>query len=269
MWMVIAASAAQAACTEHVSNLELHDLLGPADAAVTSLDATALDGAIAELRAALPCLVEVADRATIGHVDGLLAISAFVGGRTEEALDHFAAARSLGWTLPPDLSGTLRETWDASSARDDARRDLPEPTHPEWWAVDGAAARTAPAARPFLLQRVGAGDEVLEGWMVGAGAALPVRPAVAVVPPPPVSEAPPPRGHTSRGLLVGGLGAAVAGAGAAVGAALVERTYDQSTQPDAELGGLRTTNAILGYGAIGLLTAGGGLGAGAVIVGRW
>lgn len=269
MWMVLAATAARADCPRPVRNLDLGALLDPADAAVASLDASALDIALQEVREALPCLVEVADRATIGHIDGLIGIASFVGGGTEEALSHFASARTLGWTLPADLSGTLRETWEASSQQSDERRDLPEPVSPQWWAVDGAAARTAPAARPFLLQRVGGGDTVLEGWMVGAGATLPVSAPVAA--PAPVGPVPTSvhRGHASRGLLIGGLGAAVGGAGAAVGAALVERRYDQSPEMDADLGGVRTANAVLGYGAIGLLAAGGGLGASAVIVGRW
>jgi hypothetical protein len=269
LWLLSSTALAECPPTQPASALE--PPLARAEAAVASLDPGALEHALEDARAVLGCLAEVPEPEVVSRYHGLTGIAAYVAGRTEEAIEAFAVPRRTGsWTLPADISGPLRQVWEGV---DPSASDVPRPLatiDPAWWAVDGARAAQAPTTRPFLLQRVGADGGAEVTWLLGSGAlpegAAPMEPDRVAVEPAPVG---PSRPRTSRTLLISGLGAAALGAGAAVGAAAVERTYMASPEPDAELGGLKAANAALGWSAVGLLVAGGGLGTGAVIAGRW
>jgi hypothetical protein len=272
MMLLTLSLAARAACPAALPASALEPSLASAERAVASLDSSALDHALEEARDTLRCLGEVPSPEVVSRYFGLEGIGAYVAGSTEQAMEAFAVPRRSGaWSPPKNMSGPLRQVWDSvDPAAPDAPRPL-APVAPGSWAVDGATSSSAPSTRPFFLQQVSAPGGVDGSWLLAAGEALPAvaLPPVVVDAPAPAPVPIEPQRHTSRTLLFTGVGAVVLGAGAAATAAVLEGRYMHSAEPDSALVGLKTTNQVLGWGAVGLFAAGGGLGTSAVVVGSW
>ncbi|MCB9689045.1 MAG: hypothetical protein H6738_12830 [Alphaproteobacteria bacterium] len=282
-WWSMAWGAPECAAPTTVGDLV--EAVARAELSVSALDADALSAALEDADGVVPCLAEPLSPDPIARWYRVSAIHLLVSGDDAAAAAMFRAARGLqpAHVLDPTLAEPIREAW-AAAVPGTQTRVLPRPAEGSF-AVNGTAATVAPEDRPYVVQWF-ADDGAIRGTaLVGPGQKLPfpVAPAPVPVPvpvpapapvvvapaPAPVPVAEPQRGHASRGLALASLGTAVVAGGAIATAAALQEEVLSSPQPSSELSGLVVANRVVGYGAGGAAALAVGLGAGAVIVGRW
>jgi hypothetical protein len=269
-----------AACPEPVPVVAFDEAVARAELAVQTLDAVALETAIAAADAALPCLAEPVGSEHLARWYRARAVHRFVSGDVDAAAELFRAARGLqpAYPLDPDLGAPIQEAYRLAEPGAVARA-LPRPSE-GWVVIDGRSLPSAPADRPFVVQWFGSDGALKATTLVPPGAELPYPAAPpsaqSVLPAPVVIHLPPPpapvvveQGHPSRALAVSGLAAGLlSGAGIAVASTLKQHVL-LSDEPIDPRDGIVTANRAVGYGAGVAGVAAIGLGVGAVVVGRW
>lgn len=281
-WGLLQADPAAAACAEPASAAGLARALGKAELALGNLDASGLGVAVDEAQGVLVCLDEPVPRLEAGRWFRVAGIHRFIGGEEELGVRLLRSARALqpGYRLPASLGPVLAEAWERAAPGDEPTTELPRPAA-GYLLIDGEQTRLA-ADRPFVLQWLdddGAVD--LTAVMIAPDEPLPYKiaaaaPVVQVSPDPPGAVVPAPAeprpsqaGRPSRALLVGAVGTAAASAGLMLYAASLESRVKSSDQPWEDQRGLVSANRLSGGAGIGLAGAAVGLGATAVVVGRW
>lgn len=278
MIVVSAAWAAPApvdACAVRTRAAALEAALGDGDVAVRMLDADALQRALDQATAVLPCLEDPLYPDQIARLYRLRGVQAVVGDDPAAAAAWFRGARDLlpAFRVDETLGQPILEAWAAAVPSD---ATIPLPRADGAWSVDGRPATAAPTDHPWTLQWLGTDGAVRATAILESGASeppfgvagpaappLPAPASVGTLPPPP------PRSHTSRGLAVGALASGLlAGAGIAQ-AADWRADVLTSDRPSSAQPGLVTANRVVGYGAGGLSVVAVGLGLSAVAVGRW
>ncbi len=275
-------------CSAPVGVLQFEEAVARAELGIQTLDAEVLGHALGEADLALPCVDGVVGVDPLARYYRASAVHRLVAGDEDASVALFRSARALqpAFKLDPTLAPPIREAW-ATAEPDPGTAALPTPSVGTW-VVEGRPSATGPVGRPFVVQWLGDDGGVRATALIEAGAAIPFGVGERVAPP---SLAPAPTGsvaarapapvdlpapapvarerHPSRSLALGALATAVAaGAGVASAAALQEEVLS-SPRPSADLSGLVVANRIVGYGAGGAAVVAVGLGAGAVLVGRW
>lgn len=249
--------AAVAGCPARL--VELQAEIDAASAAYVAMDLDRFTGLAEAAREDAACLEEPAPAELARRLHQVLALWAWVRrdpAATTAALRGALAVDPLydpGDDLAP-AGGRLRSLYDAARA---AAPSAPRPVGVEL-RVDGRASRLLPVDRAALVQLEQGG---LRSWYLD-GSGVPEELEAALAP------APVRRGHPSRGLLVAGLVTGAVAGGALAWAAVTRADYPEA--PDRESAeALYRQNQVLGWGGYGLGVVALGLGAGAVVVGRW
>ncbi len=265
---LVAASAlgAPAGCSVGAPHQAFDDALAAGEVAAGALDVEALAMAISEANTTFPCLDEPLSTPDVARWYRLRGIERFVASDAPSVTRWFVASRSLepSYPLDPALGSALGDAWAAAGVSSDPwTRPLPPPAA-GWLQVDGRRSESAPAKRPFVLQRFDGDGAVVANALLLPDDPLPAWPRRKVAPP--TGEV---TGHRSRTFLAIGLATGVA-AGASAGAATALRhAYVASDKPADGLRGTLAANRVFGWGSVGFGAAAAGLGVGAVAVGEW
>ncbi|MEZ4240276.1 MAG: hypothetical protein R3F59_29795 [Myxococcota bacterium] len=265
------APAARAGCDAR----EISLLVGQSEVAFTEMDADGFQNASSALAASLACQQEPVTPVQAASYHRVRALAAFFDADALGTVLSFQAvlATMPGYQLPLQIAPEghpLRQRFE--EAKQFAPGDVFELVPPAhgWLTVDGTRTRNAPAARPFVFQRLDDDGSVKQTAYVGTGSPVPsyptAVPTMSTAAPVPVLP-PPPKRRVSAPLVATGavLGAAAAGM---YGASFLFRgQYDEAVAAGDEArirSTYWTTNGLAG-GSIGAL----GIGATCVLVGAF
>jgi hypothetical protein len=256
--MLLLFAVARAACPGGPDTASFARNLVEAEGAYSAGDIASFESSFLSAHATLPCMGGVVPRPVAATWHRVAALRALTRDDQAGAVGEFRAVLAIDpqWEISAEIAppgNPNREAFDAARlagpggslpARARARTSL---------MVDGEAATSIPADRPYLLQSVDPDGVVRGTWLQFAGTRLP-------------AEAEQPR---SRSALALSAGAAAVGAAGLYGLAWSLRgDFDDPATDYAALDGLETgTNASV-VGAVGLGAVALGLGAAAVVV-QW
>lgn len=246
---------AQAApCADPVPGAAMLGFADRAQAAFAEMDGAGFDAAVAELRAALPCLGEPLTPPQAARVHFTLGLDGYLARDTARSVPAFQSAQAADPALDPESwlpeTHPLHQEWRFAQGLETPPPDEIAPPDGIRVFADGADSRTLPSTRPAVLQRVGGGD--LETLLWVPGDALPPW-----APPAPAKLSAAARRHIWLGS------ATVALAGTATGLLLasdaMNQRYNDPETPYGELAGLdegvqRTSTAAIITGSVGVVT---------------
>lgn len=281
--LVAAIPSALAACPASAAQLRAD--LDLAYSAYASFDMEAFMARAAVVPEETLCLSEVADAHLAAQLHLVIGLQAWVAKDAQAMLAAFRGLRAArpDFVLSPDVApegSRVRSVFDAAGEPYTAEPRAAAPGAEAWLVVDGREAqRGVPTGRTALVQ-ARSDTGAARTWYV-SGAALPDDLLAAIDANTPVASAREPavspstaaatkskRGHPSRTLLISGLAVAAA-SGAAIAAAAATQESFWATADESEANAYYAQNQVFGYGGYALGAAAVGLGATAVIVGRW
>jgi hypothetical protein len=234
--------------------------IGRAETAFTAMDSTGFDGAMVDARASFDCQTDPLTPILCADYHRVLGLDAFLRDDGPDAVLAFHAALNTtpGYDLPTTIAPAghpLRTQFEqAKLVAPGGTFDLAPPQE-GWLSVDGQRTETAPAGRPFVLQRLDDGGNVVETLYVELGAPIPQYPVAGGG-----KVASNGTGKKKRSGVLIGTGIALGVASAAMyGAAFVTRAdYDQAVidgNVDTIEGAHTATNGLV-IGSIGALAVG-------------
>lgn len=156
LWIALPALAADTCSDVQRQPEALRDAIAVADLAVGALDVAGLERAVAQLRAAIPCQIDVLEPTLSAHIERVEGIYAYVQGDELSASAWFAAAQWVRPGLPLGAlsGGPMLSAWDrAAPGSAPVTAPLPIPTHGAL-AINGTVATEYPLHLPFVLQHV-------------------------------------------------------------------------------------------------------------------
>jgi hypothetical protein len=276
--LLLLAAAAWGDCP--ATSADLLDTLIEAERAFGQLELDAFRVATAAATADVACLDEVLPRPVAARLHRIEGLRAFVlDDDAVAASAAFASARAIepSYRFPEALVPTghpVRERYEQQDPKSGGESAVPAPADGQI-EVDGVPGAGLPRTRPSVVQWVRADGSVPASAYLRPGEALfdyPPAPTgsgsgVAGLP---GSEGPTAkRAHTSVPMAVGAGVMLLAAAGAYAVAADARGDYLADDATLDELDPLRSRTNTFFAGAVGLGTAGVGLGVGAVLVGKW
>jgi len=156
--LALVARTAAGACEASASIETLAADVPRAEVAMASLDAAGFAAAVAEARAALPCLVQPLTPLDAAGYHGLEGLAAFSEGKTDQAVLAFSAALSSlpSYRLPAMIAppGGDLDVLLARAGQLPIAEAQPLPAYDGIVLVDGARSMVRPTGRPCILQLV-------------------------------------------------------------------------------------------------------------------
>jgi hypothetical protein len=263
--MLLALLAIAWGCEEPSTSLDLEDALRRTDRAFADADLSAFHDALDDARAHLACLSEVAPTRLVTDLHRAEGLASWFDDAHGEASQAFAAVRRLSPTsgFDPDLvppGHPLLTIYEALDIDDIVTVELPPPSTGSL-RLDGQRRLERPLELPVVFQRLDAAGTVTETAYLLPASPTPPYPTTAAAPAEPTTT----RRSLRTPLALSAVGAAVLSGALYAGAAAVHGRYVDPTTPTDRLDGLRATNNGLVLGSAVSLTAGVGLGVGALV----
>lgn len=269
LWFL--SSVASAACPS--SSVDVLLAVEHAEASFIALDLEAFRRTTDSLDVELSCLTDSLPREVIARVHRMEGLRAFVDGNQDKAVAAFASARAIqpNYRFPEAMvprGHPVSQRYDEQDPSDGGARPLPPPADGSI-QVDGRPASALPTTRPSVVQWHRADGSIPDSRYLWPGGEMFDYPTASRTPlqtAPPVLDRP---ARSSRPLAIASGVALVGAAGLYAVAATSRSQYfdDAATADDLDALRARTNNTF--YGSVGLGAVGLGLGASAVVVGRW
>lgn len=257
--MILLLAAAASACDSKM----LLGAVKDAEQAFATMDGLGFDAATFEVNRLLACQTDAVTPVESAAYHRVRALAAFLSEDMPATILSFQAALAAmpGYELPPTVAPDghpLREQFEQAGrmVATGGSIDLPPP-QAGWVTVDGMRTRIAPAARPFVFQRLDVAGAVVDTDYVEPGDPLPTYASEAPAPLPAPGSG---RKLQAGWVAAGGALGLVAG-GLYGGAFATRSSYEQAVE-DGErariLSTHRATNTLV-VASLGALGAGTGL----------